>query len=501
MTIRIDRRAAHEANRGEFEMGSQSKESGAEGPRTLAEKVWDDHVVVRGGGSEQGGAPDLIYIDLHLVHEVTSPQAFDGLRLAGRGVRRPDLTLATEDHNVPTVDIDKPIADPVSRTQVETLRRNCEEFGIRLYPMGDIDQGIVHVVGPQLGLTQPGMTIVCGDSHTSTHGAFGALAMGIGTSEVEHVLATQTLPLRPFKTMAVNIDGRLPDGVTAKDVILALIAEIGTGGGQGHVIEYRGSAIESLSMEGRMTICNMSIEAGARAGMVAPDETTYEFLRGRPHAPTGADWDAAMRYWQRLRTDPGVVFDTEVHLDATTLSPFVTWGTNPGQGAPLAAAVPDPGEMADEGERQAAEKALVYMDLRPGTPMRDIAVDAVFVGSCTNGRIEDLRAVADVLRGRTIAEGVRMLVVPGSMRVRAQAEAEGLNEIFTTAGAQWRQAGCSMCLGMNPDQLSPGERCAATSNRNFEGRQGKGGRTHLVSPAVAAATAVRGTLSAPADLN
>ena len=367
--------------------------------------------------------------------------------------------------------------------------------------MGDIEQGIVHVVGPQLGLTQPGMTIVCGDSHTSTHGAFGALAMGIGTSEVEHVLATQTLPLRPFKTMAVNVDGPLPAGVTAKDIILALIAKIGTGGGQGHVIEYRGSAIESLSMEGRMTVCNMSIEAGARAGMVAPDETTYEFLRGRPHAPTGAQWDAAVAYWQQLRTDPGAVFDTEVYLDAASLSPFVTWGTNPGQGVPLDAAVPDPELLADDGDRQAAEKALAYMDLRPGTPMRDIGVDAVFVGSCTNGRIEDLRAVAEILRGRKVAPGVRMLVVPGSMRVRAQAEAEGLGEIFTAAGAEWRQAGCSMCLGMNPDQLSPGERCAATSNRNFEGRQGKGGRTHLVSPAVAAATAVRGTLSAPADLN
>ncbi|KZS60662.1 3-isopropylmalate dehydratase large subunit [Mycobacterium ostraviense] len=470
-------------------------------PRTLAEKVWDDHVVVSGGASEQGDGPDLIYIDLHLVHEVTSPQAFDGLRLAGRRVRRPDLTIATEDHNVPTVDIDKPIADPVSRTQVETLRRNCAEFGIRLHPMGDIEQGIVHVVGPQLGLTQPGMTIVCGDSHTSTHGAFGALAMGIGTSEVEHVLATQTLPLRPFKTMAVNVEGQLPPGVSAKDIILALIAKIGTGGGQGHVIEYRGAAIESLSMEARMTICNMSIEAGARAGMVAPDETTYEFLRGRPHAPTGDRWDAAVAYWRQLRTDPGAVFDTEVYLDATSLSPYVTWGTNPGQGVPLAGAVPDPELMTDDAERQAAEKALAYMDLRPGTAMRDIAVDAVFVGSCTNGRIEDLRVVADVLRGRTVAPGVRMLIVPGSMRVRAQAEAEGLGEIFATAGAEWRQAGCSMCLGMNPDQLAPGERCAATSNRNFEGRQGKGGRTHLVSPAVAAATAVRGTLSAPVDLN
>ncbi|MBW0015868.1 3-isopropylmalate dehydratase large subunit [Mycobacterium sp.] len=478
---------------------------GSDQPRTMAEKVWDDHVVVSGRDSEQADAPDLIYIDLHLVHEVTSPQAFDGLRLAGRPVRRPDLTLATEDHNVPTIDIDKPIADPVSRTQVETLRRNCAEFGVRLYPMGDIEQGIVHVVGPQLGLTQPGMTVVCGDSHTSTHGAFGALAMGIGTSEVEHVLATQTLPLRRFKTMAVNVDGgadgRLPTGVTAKDIILALIAKIGTGGGQGHVIEYRGSAIESLSMESRMTICNMSIEAGARAGMVAPDETTFDFLRDRPHAPTGAQWDAAVEYWRRLRTDPGAVFDTEVYLDAASLSPFVTWGTNPAQGVPLDAAVPDPELMADDGERQAAEKALAYMDLQAGTPMRDIAVDAVFVGSCTNGRIEDLRAVADVLRGRKVAPGVRMLVVPGSMRVRAQAEAEGLGEIFTAAGAEWRQAGCSMCLGMNPDQLAPGERCAATSNRNFEGRQGKGGRTHLVSPAVAAATAVRGTLSAPADLN
>ncbi|MGB3333612.1 MAG: 3-isopropylmalate dehydratase large subunit [Mycobacterium sp.] len=471
--------------------------SETEQPRTLAEKVWADHVVVSGGGTE----PDLIYIDLHLLHEVTSPQAFEGLRLAGRPVRRPDLTIATEDHNVPTVDIDKPIADPVSRTQVETLRHNCAEFGIRLHPMGDIDQGIVHIIGPQLGLTQPGTTVVCGDSHTSTHGAFGALAMGIGTSEVEHVLATQTLPLKPFKTMAVNVDGRLADGVTAKDIILAVIAQIGTGGGQGYVIEYRGSAIEALSMEARMTICNMSIEAGARAGMVAPDETTYEYLRGRPHAPTGADWDAAVDYWSSLRTDPGAVFDAEVHLDADTLTPFVTWGTNPGQGVPLGAQVPDPEAIHDEAERRAAEKALAYMDLQPGTPMREIAVDTVFVGSCTNGRIEDLRAVADVLRGHQVADGVRMLVVPGSMRVRNQAEAEGLAEVFTAAGAEWRQPGCSMCLGMNPDQLEPGQRSASTSNRNFEGRQGKGGRTHLVSPVVAAATAVRGTLSAPADLN
>src|ERR1700759_1168418 len=466
-------------------------------PRTLAQKVWDDHVVASGGGAE----PDLIYIDLHLVHEGTSPQAFDGLRLAGRPVHRPELTVATEDHNVPTIDIDKPIADPVSRNQVETLRRNCVEFGIRLYPMGDIEQGIVHVVGPQLGLTQPGMTIVCGDSHTSTHGAFGALAMGIGTSEVEHVLATQTLPLRPFKTMAVNVDGTLPAGVTAKDIILAVIAKIGTGGGQGYVIEYRGSAIESVAVGGRRSVWHRSIEAGPRAGMVAPDAPTYEFLRGRPHAPTGAQWDAAMAYWDRLLTDDGAEFDNQVYLDAASLTPFVTWGTNPGQGVPLGATVPDPELMTDDNERQAAEKALAYMDLRPGIPMRDIAVDAVFVGSCTNGRIEDLRVVADVLRGRKVADGVRMLVVPGAMRVRAQAEKEGLGEIFTAAGAEWRQAGCSMCLGMNPDQLSPGERCAATSNRNFEGRQGKGGRTHLVSPAVAAATAVRGKLSAPADLN
>jgi len=470
-------------------------------PRTMAEKVWADHVVVEGAGEGAAREPDLIYIDLHLVHEVTSPQAFDGLRLAGRPVHRPDLTIATEDHNVPTIDIDKPIADPVSRTQVETLRRNCAEFGIRLHPMGDAQQGIVHIIGPQLGLTQPGMTVVCGDSHTSTHGAFGAIAMGIGTSEVEHVLATQTLPLKPFKTMAVNVDGELPPGVSAKDIILAVIAKIGTGGGQGHVIEYRGSAIESLSMEGRMTICNMSIEAGARAGMVAPDETTFEFLKGRPHAPQGADWDAAVAAWTALRTDEGAEFDTEVHIDAATLSPFVTWGTNPGQGVPLSANVPDPEQMFDEGDRLAAEKALAYMDLRANMPMRDIAVDTVFVGSCTNGRIEDLRVVADVLRGRKVADGVRMLVVPGSMAVRAQAESEGLGEVFTAAGAEWRQAGCSMCLGMNPDQLAPGERSASTSNRNFEGRQGKGGRTHLVSPAVAAATAVRGTLSSPADLS
>jgi 3-isopropylmalate/(R)-2-methylmalate dehydratase large subunit len=469
-------------------------------PRTLAEKVWAEHVVAHGAGDGAAREPDLIYIDLHLIHEVTSPQAFDGLRAAGRPVRRPDLTIATEDHNVPTVDIDQPIADLVSRTQVDTLRRNCAEFGVRLHPMGDIDQGIVHVVGPQLGLTQPGMTVVCGDSHTSTHGAFGALAMGIGTSEVEHVLATQTLSLRPFKTMAITVDGTLDPGVTSKDLILAVIAKIGTGGGQGYVLEYRGEAIRAMSMEARMTICNMSIEAGARAGMIAPDETTYEFIKGRPHAPQGADWDAAVAAWEQLKTDDGAVFDAEVHIDASELTPFVTWGTNPGQGAPLGAPVPDPEFMVDETERESAQKALRYMGLTPGTPLREVAIDTVFVGSCTNGRIEDLRAAAAVLRGRQVAPGVRMLVVPGSMRVRAQAESEGLGEIFTAAGAEWRQAGCSMCLGMNPDQLAPGERSASTSNRNFEGRQGKGGRTHLVSPLVAAATAVRGKLSAPSDL-
>jgi 3-isopropylmalate/(R)-2-methylmalate dehydratase large subunit len=463
--------------------------------RTLAEKVWQEHVV-----RHADGEPDLLYIDLHLVHEVTSPQAFDGLRLAGRPVRRPDLTIATEDHNVPTLNIDRPIADPVSRTQVETLRKNCAEFGIRLHAMGDKSQGIVHVIGPQLGLTQPGLTIVCGDSHTSTHGAFGALAFGIGTSEVEHVLATQTLPVYKPKTMAITVDGTLPVGVTSKDIILAIIAKIGTGGGQGYVIEYRGAAIRALSMEARMTVCNMSIEAGARAGMIAPDETTFAYLKGRPHAPAGADWDAAVAYWRTLVTDDDATFDAEVTLDAGELTPFVTWGTNPGQGAPLAARVPDPGSFADEGDRVAAQKALQYMDLAAGTPLRDIKVDTVFVGSCTNGRIEDLRAAAKVIEGRRVANGVRMLVVPGSMRVKELAEQEGLDAVFTAAGAEWRQAGCSMCLGMNPDQLAPGERSASTSNRNFEGRQGKGGRTHLVSPLVAAATAVTGHLASPADL-
>jgi 3-isopropylmalate/(R)-2-methylmalate dehydratase large subunit len=464
--------------------------------RTLAEKVWDDHVVVKG----EDGNPDLLYIDLHLVHEVTSPQAFDGLRQAGRPVRRPDLTIATEDHNTPTLAIDRPIADPTSRIQIETLRRNCEEFGVRLHSLGDAEQGIVHVVGPQLGLTMPGVTVVCGDSHTSTHGAFGAMAFGIGTSEVEHVLATQTLPLKPFRTMAITVEGTLRPGVTAKDIILAVIAKIGTGGGQGYVLEYRGSAIRALSMEGRMTICNMSIEAGARAGMVAPDQTTYDYLEGRPHAPRGADWDEAVAYWNTLATDDDAVFDAEVFLDADELEPFVTWGTNPGQGVSLSESVPDPADFADPNARAGAERALEYMDLAAGTPMKDIAVDAVFMGSCTNSRIEDLRAFASIVRGRRKADGVRVMVVPGSARVRLEAEAEGLDKVFTDFGAEWRFAGCSMCLGMNPDQLAPGERCASTSNRNFEGRQGKGGRTHLVSPLVAAATAVRGTLSSPWDI-
>ena len=465
-------------------------------PRTTAEKVWEQHKVRSG----QDGEPDLLYIDLHLVHEVTSPQAFEGLRLAGRPVRRPDLTLATEDHNTPTENIHLPIADETSRTQVDTLRANCKEFGVRLHSLGDVEQGIVHVVGPQLGLTQPGMTVVCGDSHTSTHGAFGALAFGIGTSEVEHVLATQTLPLAPFRTMAVNVTGTLREGVTAKDIILAVIAQIGTGGGQGYVLEYRGEAIRALSMEGRMTVCNMSIEAGARAGMIAPDQTTFDYLKGRPHAPTGADWDAAVQAWTELATDEGAVFDHEITIDADALEPFVTWGTNPGQGLPLSANIPDPDRAGDDQARQDIQHALEYMGLTAGTPLKEVAVDTVFIGSCTNGRIEDLRAAAAVVKGRAKADSVRMLVVPGSHRVREQAEAEGLDKVFTDFGAEWRNAGCSMCLAMNPDKLAPGERSASTSNRNFEGRQGKGGRTHLVSPVVAAATAVRGTLSAPSDL-
>ncbi|WP_114907163.1 3-isopropylmalate dehydratase large subunit [Ornithinimicrobium murale] len=461
---------------------------------TLAEKVWRSHVV-----RQAEGEPDLLYIDLHLVHEVTSPQAFEGLTAAGRTVRRPDLTVATEDHNVPTTP--GPVLDLISKTQLEALTANCAKFGIVHHRRGRLGQGIVHVIGPELGLTQPGMTIVCGDSHTSTHGAFGALAFGIGTSEVEHVLATQTLPLKPFKTMAINVTGQLAPGASAKDIILAVINRIGTGGGQGFVLEYRGEAIESLSMEGRMTICNMSIEAGARAGMIAPDETTFAYVQGRPHAPTGADWDTAVEAWRQLRTDDDAVFDEEITIDAATLTPYVTWGTNPGQSVTLDEAVPDPAELGDDDARGNAQRALEYMDLTPGTPMRDITVDAVFLGSCTNGRIEDLRLAASVLRGRHVAPDVRMMVVPGSHAVRLQAEQEGLDVVFTDAGAEWRLAGCSMCLGMNPDQLAPQERCASTSNRNFEGRQGARSRTHLVSPAVAAATAVRGTLSAPTDLD
>ena len=463
--------------------------------KTLAEKIWAEHVV-----SSTAGEPDLLYIDLHLIHEVTSPQAFDGLRLADRKVRRPDLTIATEDHNVPTLNIDKPIADPVSKLQVDTLRKNCAEFGVRIHSLGDVEQGIVHVVGPQLGITQPGMTIVCGDSHTSTHGAFGALAFGIGTSEVEHVLATQTLPLIRPKTMAINVDGNLKPGVTSKDIILAVIAKIGTGGGQGYVLEYRGSAIRALSMEARMTICNMSIEAGARAGLIAPDQTTFDYVKEKPHAPSGADWDLALAYWKTLVTDSDAAFDKEIYLNADDLAPFVTWGTNPGQGLPLSESVPNPADFTNPEDRGAAERALEYMDLKPGTPLKSIKVDTVFLGSCTNGRIEDLRSAAEVIKGKKIASSLRLLVVPGSARVRLQAESEGLDKVFLDAGAEWRSAGCSMCLGMNPDQLKPGERAASTSNRNFEGRQGKGGRTHLVSPLVAAATALKGTLSSPADL-
>jgi len=461
----------------------------------LSEKVWDDHVVRQGHGE-----PDLLYIDLHLVHEVTSPQAFDGLRLENRRVRRPDLTVATADHNVPTTGLDLPLADPVSARQLEALAANCAEFGIPLYPMGHANQGIVHVIGPELGLTQPGLTIVCGDSHTSTHGAFGALAFGIGTSEVEHVLATQTLPQRRPGTMAVVVEGDLPPGATAKDVILAVIGRIGTSGGMGHVIEYRGSAIRNLSMEGRMTVCNMSIEAGARAGMIAPDDTTYRWVEGRARAPKGEDWEAALDHWRSLATDSGANFDREVAIDAATVVPHVTWGTNPGQVVGIDAAVPDPDSFADPAQADAARRALAYMGLRPGTPMHDIAVDTVFIGSCTNSRIEDLRAAAAVAAGRKVSDGMRAMVVPGSMRVKAEAEAEGLDRVFTAAGFEWRSAGCSMCLAMNPDKLSDGERCASTSNRNFEGRQGAGGRTHLVSPAVAAATAVAGHFATPEEL-
>ncbi len=466
-------------------------------PRTLSEKVWDRHVVHRGTADE----PDVLFIDLHLVHEVTSPQAFDGLRLAGRSVHRPDLTIATADHNVPTVDIDKPVADPVSARQLAVLDANCAEFGITCYPMGDANQGIVHIIGPEQGLTQPGMTIVCGDSHTSTHGAFGALAFGIGTSEVEHVLATQALPQKRPATMAVTIDGELPPGVTAKDLVLAVIGRIGTGGGSGHIIEYRGSALRGLSMEGRMTVCNMSIEAGARAGMIAPDDTTFAYLEGRDHAPKGAAWEEALADWRTLPTDAGAGFDKEVVLEAASLAPFVTWGTNPAQVARIDGTVPEPSSFEDPVDRETAARALEYMGLAGGTPIRDIAVDTVFIGSCTNGRIEDLRAAAGVLEGRTVRPGMRALVVPGSHRVKAQAEAEGLDAVFTAAGFDWREPGCSMCLAMNPDVLSPGERSASTSNRNFEGRQGRGGRTHLVSPSVAASTAVAGRFATPEELS
>jgi 3-isopropylmalate/(R)-2-methylmalate dehydratase large subunit len=465
--------------------------------KTLSEKVWESHVVRR-----TPGEPDLLYIDLHLIHEVTSPQAFEGLRLAGRNVRRPDLTLATMDHNVPTIRLDRPVADPISAKQIEALRRNCEDFGVKLLPMGHPGQGIVHVIGPELGLTQPGATIVCGDSHTSTHGAFGALAFGIGTSEVEHVLATQTLPRVRPATMAVTVDGALPEGLTPKDVILGIIAHIGTGGGAGAIIEYRGEAIRSLSMEGRMTICNMSIEGGARAGMVAPDDTTFGYLQGRRYAPEGKEWEKALDYWRTLYTDPDAKFDREVVIDAASLRRYVSWGTNPAQTVGIDDRIPDPEDYTDPTLKEAARRALDYMALKPGTPIREIPVDAVFIGSCTNARLEDLRAAAEVVAGRQVREGVRAMVVPGSMKVKADAEAEGLDKIFTSAGFEWREgAGCSMCLGMNPDQLGPGERCASTSNRNFEGRQGKGGRTHLVSPAVAAATAIAGHFAAPSDLN
>ncbi len=464
-------------------------------PKTLSEKVWDAHVVRR-----DHGEPDLLFIDLHLVHEVTSPQAFDGLRLNGRTVRRPELTVATEDHNVPTEATDQPIADPISRKQVGVLRANTSEFGIVNFPMRDPGQGIVHVIGPEQGRTLPGMTIVCGDSHTSTHGAFGALAFGIGTSEVEHVLATQTLPQSPAKTLAITVDGDLPPGATAKDIILAILGRIGTSGGIGHIAEYRGSAIRALSMEGRMTVCNMSIEAGAKAGLIAPDDTTFAYLEGRDHAPKGVDWEDAVAYWRTLGTDEGATFDKEVVLDAAQILPHVSWGTNPGQVATIDSAVPDPATFADPAERNAAERALEYMGLTAGTPLREIGVDTVFIGSCTNSRIEDLRLAAEVARGRRVASGVRTLVVPGSWRVKVQAEAEGLDTVFTDAGFDWRDPGCSMCLAMNPDKLSVGERCASTSNRNFEGRQGRGGRTHLVSPAVAAATAIAGHFATPLDL-
>jgi 3-isopropylmalate/(R)-2-methylmalate dehydratase large subunit len=462
-------------------------------PQTLAEKVWERHVVHRAAGE-----PDLLYVDLHLVHEVTSPQAFEALRLAGRNVRRPDLTVATMDHNVPTTE--GPVTDATSARQMEALAKNAKEFDITLYPWGSAGQGIVHVIGPEMGYTQPGLTIVCGDSHTSTHGAFGALAFGIGTSEVEHVLATQTLPQKPAKTMAITVEGALPAGCSAKDVILGIINRIGTGGGVGHVLEYRGSSIRALSMEGRMTICNMSIEAGARAGMVAPDDTTFAYLEGRPHAPTGPAWERALDDWRSLPTDPEASFDAEITFDAAALRPYVSWGTNPAQSVTIDDAIPEPDSFGDEAKRDAARRALAYMALDPGTRIRDVRPDTVFIGSCTNSRIEDLRVAAAIVGGRTVAGGLRALVVPGSVAVKMKAEQEGLDRVFVDAGFDWRGAGCSMCLGMNPDILQPGERSASTSNRNFEGRQGKGGRTHLVSPAVAAATAIAGHFTTPEDL-
>jgi len=457
-------------------------------PQTLFEKVWNQHVVV-----EPQGEPTLIYIDLHLIHEVTSPQAFEGLRLAGRPVRRPDRCIATVDHNVPTtIEGRLHIVDQIAATQIAALRQNCADFGVELYDVGSREQGIVHVIGPELGITKPGMTIVCGDSHTSTHGAFGALAFGIGTSEVEHVLATQTLPQSRPQTFRIAVEGTLPNGVTAKDIILAIIGRIGTDGATGHVIEYSGSAIRALSMEGRMTICNMSIEAGARAGMIAPDETTYAYLKGRRFSPQGAAWDQAVQEWSKLPTDPGAQFDRELILDAAALVPYVSWGTSPGMVAPVTAAVPDPAASADDQERKSFERALEYMALKPGTRLDAINVDRVFIGSCTNSRIEDLRAAARIASGYKVSTHVSAMVVPGSQAVKAQAEREGLDRIFREAGFDWREPGCSMCLGMNPDILSPGERCASTSNRNFEGRQGRGGRTHLVSPEMAAAAAIAG---------
>jgi 3-isopropylmalate/(R)-2-methylmalate dehydratase large subunit len=463
----------------------------AAAPRTMFEKIWDAHVI-----REEPGQPALLYIDLHLVHEVTSPQAFDGLRLSGRKVRRPERTVATMDHNVPTTDRSLPILDDISRRQMDALAKNCEEFGITLYDIHSPRQGVVHVIGPELGLTQPGMTIVCGDSHTSTHGAFGALAFGIGTSEVEHVLATQSLPQSRPKTMEVRVSGKLGPGVTAKDIILAIIGKIGTDGATGYVVEYTGEAIKALSMEGRMTVCNMSIEAGARAGMIAPDETTFAYLEGRPHAPAqGAEWDKAVAAWRSLGSDEGATFDTLVEIDGSSLAPYVSWGTSPGMVVPVTATVPDPAQITDPADRRAAERALEYMGLTPGTPMSQVTVDTVFIGSCTNGRIEDLRAAAALLKGNKVKDGLRALCVPGSYQVKKQAEAEGLDQVFKESGFEWREPGCSMCLGMNPDILQPGERCASTSNRNFEGRQGKGGRTHLVSPAMAAAAALTGRLT------